>query len=244
MPAWAQIAEMNRSNSEKLAARGEEGLEEGSGFRGQDGWGDFDLVVEFGTGEQFKAGAEGAAFWVVGRVDQAGDAGLDDGASAHGAGFEGYVKSGFRKAVVAEIARGFPKHHDFCVRGRVAIADGAIAAASENFTAIDKDSADGNFAGFGTGPGFFQRDLHEFGIVHRGVVENITLVRPPNGLPSLLGSLKARILDIRGLAKETVNRKVLIGRLIQVEMAYYSREGAIWDRHRLEEGPTPTRHTR
>src|SRR6202008_4872621 len=28
------------------------------------------------------------------------------------------------------------------------------------------------------------------------------------------------------------------------EMAYYSREGAIWDRHRLEEGPTPTRYTR
>ena len=28
------------------------------------------------------------------------------------------------------------------------------------------------------------------------------------------------------------------------EMAYYSREGAIWDRHRLEEGCTPTRYTR
>ena len=28
------------------------------------------------------------------------------------------------------------------------------------------------------------------------------------------------------------------------EMAYYSREGAIWDRHRLEEGPTPTRYSR
>lgn len=28
------------------------------------------------------------------------------------------------------------------------------------------------------------------------------------------------------------------------EMAYYSREGAIWDRHLLEEGPTPARYTR
>lgn len=28
------------------------------------------------------------------------------------------------------------------------------------------------------------------------------------------------------------------------EMAYFSREGAIWDRHRLEEGPTPARYTR
>jgi hypothetical protein len=38
--------------------------------------------------------------------------------------------------------------------------------------------------------------------------------------------------------------KELIGRLFQVEMVYYSREGAIWDRRRLEEGPTPTRFTR
>jgi NADH-quinone oxidoreductase subunit I len=28
------------------------------------------------------------------------------------------------------------------------------------------------------------------------------------------------------------------------EMANYSREGAIWDRHRLEEGPTPARYVR
>ena len=28
------------------------------------------------------------------------------------------------------------------------------------------------------------------------------------------------------------------------EMAYYSREAAVWDRQQLEEGPTPTRYTR
>lgn len=28
------------------------------------------------------------------------------------------------------------------------------------------------------------------------------------------------------------------------EMGYYGREGAVWDRHRLEEGPTPMRYTR
>jgi hypothetical protein len=28
------------------------------------------------------------------------------------------------------------------------------------------------------------------------------------------------------------------------EIAYYSREAGIWDRQRLEEGPTPTRYTR
>src|SRR6184192_618348 len=28
------------------------------------------------------------------------------------------------------------------------------------------------------------------------------------------------------------------------ELAYFTREGAIWDRHRLEQGPTPARYTR
>jgi len=28
------------------------------------------------------------------------------------------------------------------------------------------------------------------------------------------------------------------------ELAYYTRQGAIWDRHLLEEGPTPVRYTR
>ena len=28
------------------------------------------------------------------------------------------------------------------------------------------------------------------------------------------------------------------------ELAHYTREGAIWDRHMLEEGPTPVRYTR
>ena len=56
--------------------------------------------------------------------------------------------------------------------------------------------------------------------------------------------MRARILDIRRLAKETVNMTLVIGQLFQVEMAYFSREGAIWDRHRLEEGPTPRRYTR
>ena len=190
MPRWAQIAEMNQSNSGNLAAGGEEGLEEGSGLGGEHGWGDLDLVVELGTGEQFEASTESAAFWVVSCVDQARDAGLDYGAGAHGAGFQGYVESGFCEAVVAELLRGFAENHDFGVRCGVAIANGAITAASKNFLAINEDCTDGNFAGFGTGTGFFQRDLHEFRIVHRVVVENITLVRPLNGLPSLLGPIR------------------------------------------------------
>jgi len=35
-----------------------------------------------------------------------------------------------------------------------------------------------------------------------------------------------------------------LGIMQNFEMAYYSREAAIWDRQRLEEGPTPARYTR
>ena len=190
MPRRVQIQLMDQSNSGNLAAGGEEGLEEGSGLGGEHGWGDLDLVVELRAGEQLEAGAEGAAFRVVSAIDKAGDAGLNNGTGAHGAGLEGDVESGFRDTVVAELFRGFAENHDFGVRCGVAIANGAVAAACENFLAINKYRADGNFAGFGTGACFFQRDLHEFRIVHRGVVENITLVPPLNGLPSLLGSTR------------------------------------------------------
>ena len=66
-------------------------MEKGTGLVSQDAWGDFDLVVELGAGQEFEGGAEGAALRVVGAVDEPGDAGLDDCAGAHGARLEGYV---------------------------------------------------------------------------------------------------------------------------------------------------------
>jgi hypothetical protein len=175
------------------AAGGEKGLEKGTGFAGEDARGDLNLMVELGAGEEFEAGAEGAAFVVVGCVDQARDAGLDDGAGAHGAGFKGYVQSGFGQSVVTEFLCGFAQDYDFGVGGWIAVADGAIAAASEDLPAIDKHGADGNFARFGAGAGFLQRDLHEFGIVHRCVIENITLVDRLNGLMGFFGSTRGKI---------------------------------------------------
>ena len=168
-------------------------MEKGTGFAGEDPGGDLDLVVELGAGEEFEAGAEGAAFVVVGCEDQARDAGLNDGAGAHGAGLKGYVQSGFGQSVIAEFLRGFAQDYDFGVGGWIAVADGAIAAASEDLPAIDKHGADGNFARFGAGTGLFQCDLHEFGIVHRRVTENITLLPGTNGLMGFFGSTGGEI---------------------------------------------------
>jgi len=172
----------------KLPTGGEKGLEQGSGLFGQDAGSDFDLVVEFGAGEDFKTGTEGAAFWIVGCIDETRDAGLDDCAGAHGTRLEGYVQGCFRQAIICELLCCFAQDHDFGMSSRVAVADGAIAAARQDFAAINQHGADGDFAGFGGGARFFECQLHEFLIAHGFVTENITLFPALNGLLDSRGS--------------------------------------------------------
>jgi len=90
-----------------LAARGEEGLEQGGGGVGKKTRGDVHLVIELGVGEKFKAGAERAALRVVGAIDEARDAGLNEGAGTHGARFESDEKGGVGEAIVAEKTSSF-----------------------------------------------------------------------------------------------------------------------------------------
>src|SRR5258706_1456168 len=52
-----------------LPPRGKEGLEKGSGFFGWQAWRDFYLMIQFGTGQDFETGAEGAALRIVGCVN-------------------------------------------------------------------------------------------------------------------------------------------------------------------------------
>ena len=66
-------------------------------------------------------------FGSVGAINEARDAGLDDGPGAHAARFQGYVESCPSHAVVAEEASGFADHDDFGVRGGIAVANRAVA---------------------------------------------------------------------------------------------------------------------
>ena len=78
----------------RLAASREEALEQGSGFSGEKAGYDLNAMVELSGREDFETGAEGATLGVVGGIYEAWDAGLNDGAGAHGAGLQGYVKGG------------------------------------------------------------------------------------------------------------------------------------------------------
>ena len=120
-----------------LAAFGEERLEDGGAVGREDAGGDFYLMVEARVGEDFEAGADGAAFGVVGTVNEAWDAGLDDSAGAHAAGLDGDVERGVGEAVVAEKARGFAENDHFRVGSGVIAADGAIAGAGQNLAVVD-----------------------------------------------------------------------------------------------------------
>ncbi len=99
-PAPAQTEFENRKKR-GLTAFAEERLEDGGAVGGEDAGRDFNLMVEARVGEDFEAGADGAAFGIVGAVDEARNTGLDDGACAHAAGLDGDVERGITKAVVA-----------------------------------------------------------------------------------------------------------------------------------------------
>ena len=144
---------------------GEEGLEKSGGFGGEDAGCDFDLMVEPRIGEDFEAGAKCAPFGVVGAINDAGNAGLDDGAGAHGARFEGDVEGGAVEAVIFDGLRHFADDDDFRVGGGVVVPDGAVAGADQNGAAMNHDRADGDLASFGGGLRFGESELHEVDVV-------------------------------------------------------------------------------
>jgi hypothetical protein len=75
-------------------------------------------------------GAAGAGFGVGRGVDEAGEARVEDGAGAHGAGFEGDVEgAGGGQAVVGEVAGGGAEGDDLGVGGGVVVAQDAVLAA-------------------------------------------------------------------------------------------------------------------
>ena len=68
---------------------------------------DIDAVVELGMVHDGEDAAAGSGFGIVGGVDEASDAGVEDGSGAHGAGLERGVEGAAFEAVVGECATGW-----------------------------------------------------------------------------------------------------------------------------------------
>ena len=130
-------------------------------------------MVEPRIGEDFEAGAHGAAFGILSAVDESGDAGLDYGARTHAAGFDGHVEGGVSKPVVAETVGGFTKGDNFRVRRWVIVANRAVVRTDKDPAVVDQYGADGNFAGFSCRTRLGKRFLHELGVRLHHRRENI-----------------------------------------------------------------------
>ena len=126
-------------------------------------------------GEDFEAGANGTAFWVIGPVDEARHTGLDDGACTHAARLDGDVERSISKTIVAEKAGGLAKDNHFRVGRGIIIANCAVARSSENLAVMNEHRADRNFAACGCGTRFTQGLLHELDVNFHCRRENNTL---------------------------------------------------------------------
>jgi len=140
------------------AALAEEVGEQRAALFGEQAGGDFDAVVKLRVVDDGEYGAAGAGLGVGRGVDEACDAGVEDGAGAHGAGFEGDVEGAaggvLRQAVVGEVARGLAQGDDLGVGGGVVVAEDAVLAAGDDLVLVDDDRADGDLAGEFGGAGF------------------------------------------------------------------------------------------
>jgi hypothetical protein len=140
--------------SSLLASSAEEACEECPALIGKKTGGDFHFVVELRMIHYREDRAAGACFGVGCGVDEATDAGVKDGSSAHGARLESGVEGAVFEAVVVEMTAGFAEGDDLGVSSGIRIAEDSVLAAADDFVFVDDDCSDGYFAvGFG-GLGF------------------------------------------------------------------------------------------
>src|SRR6266404_4828625 len=148
----------------RLTARGEERLQEDSAVGRQNARGDVHLMIEPRVGEDFEAGTNRAALRVVAAVHEPRNARLNHGPGAHAARLDGNVERGAGKAVIAQYAGRFAQHDHLGVGRRVAVANGAIARARDDFAFVGHDGSDWHFACRGSRACFLDGLAHEFEI--------------------------------------------------------------------------------
>src|SRR6266850_6884941 len=138
----------------ELALASEEIAEELGAFFGQDSGGDFDAMIEAAVFAKLIESADSTGLRVVAAVDELGDAGVNDGASAHGTGLEGDDQGAVEETPVIQCLSGFAHGEDFGVGGGVMVGFALVEAAADYSIRgeMHDDAADGNFVG---GEGLF-----------------------------------------------------------------------------------------
>ena len=138
-----------------FSASGEKKVaEHGAALFGEEAGGYFDFVIQLGMVHDGEDAAAGSGLGVGGGVDEATDAGVEDGSGAHGTGFEGDVEGAVVEAVVAEVKASLAEGYDLGMGGGVVVAEDPVLAAGDDLVVVDDDCTHGNFAFHLGGAGF------------------------------------------------------------------------------------------
>src|SRR6187431_1360474 len=103
------------------------------------------VIEEIGIG-QLELGPDAAKAEIAGAEGEGLDAGVDQGAGAHDAGFQGYIDGGVVEAVVLPLRGGGAEEIHFGMSGGVVGGDGSVVGAGDNLAVNDEDGADRDFA--------------------------------------------------------------------------------------------------
>ena len=147
-------------------AGAEEVREPAAALLSEDAGGDLDAVVELRVIEDGENGAAGTGFEVRRGVDETRDAGVEDGAGAHGTGLEGADEGaaalGSQETIVAEGDAGGAKGDDLGVSRGIGGSEDLVVAAAKDSLGIrsEDDGTDRNLAGEFGGAGFGEGEVH------------------------------------------------------------------------------------
>ena len=151
----------------------EEVCHELGAFGFEDAAADLHGVEDGGVADYVEGGAAGAGFGFVGSEDDVSDSGANQGAGAHGAGFEGDCEGAVGEApAVATLGAGLGDGDDFGVAEGVVVGFAAVGAAAEDGAvgAVD-DGSDGDvgrWCGTCEGDGFAHHGFGAHNAVLRG----------------------------------------------------------------------------
>lgn len=143
------------------AGLGEEIFENGDAVIAKNARTDVATVIEVVGLEEIPEAAGGAAFDIWATENDAADAGVDDGASAHGAGLFGDIEIAVGEAPVAEDALGLGEGEHFGVGGGVFEGFDLVPGTGDDLAVVDDDGADGHFVLGGGAAGLSERFTHE-----------------------------------------------------------------------------------
>jgi len=122
---------------------------------------DLGLMMARGRSKKLHAAVDGTALWVKGAVIKPADAGERDGAGAHRARLERYIKVAIGKALGAERGGRCTDRDHFSMRSRIAVGQRTVAGTGDNAAVMHNNAADRDLSALPGRASLLKRRFHE-----------------------------------------------------------------------------------